>query len=477
MYNPFEFCEPVTGDHFLSRDNEISETIASAKAHKNVVIYGERQIGKSSLLAETARRNSKDFTFVKVEAAALADEQHFLDCFTREIIRAGVGKAWRIEPALWDLLTTRRMRTALSPGGIPAIADKIRGNVPDEAADRRQDGALPDPQEEQAVKMCSKCGRPLKWIEKYKRYFCYSCKKYAPRERKTVGAVPKTWGSLDMPNSCPDCRSSMRYMHRYSEYYCPKCATYPLAKRRGASDPWPRDDMMEALDLPQKLSELKGKPVLVMIDDVQELADIGDGRILDAMRLKFEEHEDATYVFAGIRNDSMHVMFDDSDGAFYKFAKAMELGRIPDPEMGRFLMSRFRSGGGKLSDSAADRIVGIAEGMPKYAQQIGHELFHVSQTPQMSDVEDAIARTVRQQAQVYSLMWESIRSPLQKRYLFAVAREPGVPHGEAFIRRYGLKSRSHVQRTESQLEGRGIIGHGEILDPMLVLWLRQSSVV
>jgi hypothetical protein len=475
--NPFRFGEPVTGEFFISRDNEISEIVANAKSHKNTTVYGERHVGKSSLLEETARRNAKEFIFVIVDVCAVADVNQFLDCFTREVIKAGVGRAWRIEPALWDLLSTRRMRLALSRGGDLAIEDKIRANMPREIAAERADADSSEATEERkpSIQMCPRCHRPLKWIETYKRHFCYSCKRYAPKQRKRPRGRGRESGSSSQTDLCPNCMSSMRYVHRYSDYYCPTCRLYPSTDRCIVSEPWARGDMTAALDLPQKLSELKDKPVVMMLDDFQDVEDLEDGRVVDAMRQRFEEHEDATYVFAGNGGGTMWSMFEDGDGVLYKFAKSVDLGRIPDPEMQRFLVSRFRSRGGKLSESMAERIAGVSEGIPAYAQQIGHELFHISTAPERSDVEIAIQNTVAKHSRVYAVLLESIRSPLHRRYLFAVMREPGVPHGEAFIRRYGLRSRSHVQRIESQLEARGIIKEGEILDPMFVMWLRQSN--
>lgn len=267
----------------------------------------------------------------------------------------------------------------------------------------------------------------------------------------------------------------MTYVHRYSDYYCPECGRYPRIRKRISPDPWGKEDVAAALDLPQRLSEVKGKPVVVMLDDVQELEDLGDRRVIEAMRLRFEEHEDTTYVFTGNAGESMRFMFEDQDGAFYRFAETADLGEIPNPEMRRFLMGRFRSAGGKLPEEVAERITGVSEGIPSYAQQIGHELFQISTTPEAPDVENAIQETVRRNSRVFLLLWDSIKSPLHRRYLFAVAREPGVPHGGAFVNRYNLRSRSHVQRIERQLEARGIVRHGEIQDPLFVIWLRSSN--
>jgi hypothetical protein len=76
---------------------------------------------------------------------------------------------------------------------------------------------------------------------------------------------------------------------------------------------------------------------------------------------------------------------------------------------------------------------------------------------------------------MYSGLWESIKSPLHRKYLLAAANEPRAAHGEEFVLRHNLRSRSHVQRTEKQLEMKGIISDGEIIDPMLVMWLRSIA--
>lgn len=474
MNNPFKFDEPVTGSYHLDRD-ESSEIIANAKTHEHTAIYGERHIGKSSLLAETARSNARDFIFVKVDGRAIADENQFLDCFTSNVIRAGIGKAWGIEPALGDLLSTRRMRAALLSYGDIAAADRMRVSVPGKAEAR---SSKPDDRAAPAVQMCPRCGRPLKWIETYGRHYCYSCKKYAPKRTKRPrdsSRVPKRLS--DKPEPCPRCGSPMRYVHRYSDHFCPGCGRYPLIDRVVVPEPWVTQDMDAALDLPQRLAELKGKPVVVMLDDIDDVHGLSGGRLVEAMRLKFEEHDDVVYVFASGSERQARRMFDDRKGAFFKFARTVEIRRIPDAKMQRFLTRRFRHGGGRLTEDAAKRIAGVSEGIPAYAQHIGHELFDISADPEMADVDAAIQKTVRQCSMAYELLWDSIRSPLHRRYLFAIAREPKAPHGKAFIRRYGLRSRSHVQRIQTQLEARGIIKDREIIDPMFVTWIRLSNAL
>ena len=37
----------------------------------------------------------------------------------------------------------------------------------------------PPPSQEENVYYCKECGNPLTYIEKYKRWYCYSCEEYA----------------------------------------------------------------------------------------------------------------------------------------------------------------------------------------------------------------------------------------------------------------------------------------------------------
>lgn len=81
------------------------------------------------------------------------------------------------------------------------------------------------------VKMCSICGQPLKWIDKYQRHYCYGCRKYAPKE-----GVPKKEESTSAPTGegarrCPDCGGELKFVEKYGEHYCFACKKYPFHKK------------------------------------------------------------------------------------------------------------------------------------------------------------------------------------------------------------------------------------------------------
>ncbi len=84
---------------------------------------------------------------------------------------------------------------------------------------------------ETKVRMCPNCGQPLKFIDKYSRYYCYSCKKYAPKEQPET---PKAAPAAKAPEGkkCPDCGSDLKYIEKYTEWYCYTCKKYPLRQRK-----------------------------------------------------------------------------------------------------------------------------------------------------------------------------------------------------------------------------------------------------
>ncbi len=83
------------------------------------------------------------------------------------------------------------------------------------------------------IRTCSSCHQPLKFIDKYSRYYCYACKKYAPREDPARAVVQPS--ADKSPKACPDCGKPMKYIEKYTEWYCYECKKYPLRERAKAA--------------------------------------------------------------------------------------------------------------------------------------------------------------------------------------------------------------------------------------------------
>jgi predicted RNA-binding Zn-ribbon protein involved in translation (DUF1610 family) len=62
---------------------------------------------------------------------------------------------------------------------------------------------------------CPTCGRALSYIERYNRWYCYSCRAYAPRTKAKF--------------ACPNCGASLRWIMQYSRWWCDACRRYAPA--------------------------------------------------------------------------------------------------------------------------------------------------------------------------------------------------------------------------------------------------------
>jgi AAA+ ATPase superfamily predicted ATPase len=232
-------------------------------------------------------------------------------------------------------------------------------------------------------------------------------------------------------------------------------------------------ELAEVIDFPEKVAKKRGKRVIVVLDEFQEVLAFGGVPLVKMMRSRMQYHTHATYIFSGSKQNLLRQIFLEKEGAFYKSVRPMELGPIRRSTFLEFIVDRFKAAGGHIDLKLAKRILDASEGYPYYAQQIAHELFDMTKSPASAqEVEDAIAVAVEHQMPAFLVLWDSIKSTLHRNYLLAVASEPGAAHGTAFIEKHRLRSYSHVQRIEKQLEVRGLIESGEIVDPMFALWLR-----
>jgi hypothetical protein len=233
-------------------------------------------------------------------------------------------------------------------------------------------------------------------------------------------------------------------------------------------------EIQDILDSPEEIARKRGKRIVVVFDEFQEIASLDGVALLKAMRSRIQAHRHVSYIFAGSKRHLLMGIFEEREGAFYKSAKPMELGPIPRSDFERFLIDKFNAAGGRLDRETAAGIVEASGGNTYYAQQIAHELFNISQRPRFpDDLEGAVTAVLSHQSPAFQYIWDSIKSTSQRRYLVAVAAEGRSTPRTALIEKYSLKSASHVQKAVANLDSRGVTEKGEIADPMFALWLRR----
>ena len=475
MNNPFRYGRIATGEDFVGREKELDKVSRAMALGSGTAICAPQGMGKSSLLAELARRRSDEYLFVRVSFHGVGNEATLFNSFISQLAVQAFGRVESFGPAAWELLENPRHRRAVLEGDGQSEKKFRRPTFPSVMdLDDVDQGATSDSKGSHGIRMCSTCGRPLKWVEKYGRYYCYSCKKYTPIKRRVKPLTVDTL--MEDYMKCPKCSRRLRYVHWYSELYCDRCRKYPFIEMGARRSPKPTIlDFAEAFELPEKVADQMGKGVVIMFDEFQEVDTLDNLHLLETMGESFYNQKSVHYLFAGSDKHCFRQLFEEKDSPLNDVAEVMPLGPVSKEEVEKFLIRKFHDAHGRLALESAAFIAEVSGGRPYHFQKIAHESYHIASSPTINDVTNAVRSVVRHQSHAYATLWDSVKSPLQRRYLLAAATEPGVQKGEEFVRRHNLRSRSHVQRIEKQLETRGLIENGEICDPMLILWLRSSG--
>ncbi len=472
MQNPFRYGSIVTDEHFADRHNELTALLKIIRLGESALISGPLGIGKSSLCAELARRHFREFVFIHLDFTGVVDEKSLFEILVKESMRASYGSIETFPSSAWALLPNPSLRQVVLDGLGQAPPMSLRRPLTTHS-DETHDGTNPSARDN--IRSCPRCGGPTKWVEKYSMHYCYNCKKYAPtRRRIRIHYGPGL--AQGQETTCPRCGKEMRFSHRYSTYHCPTCDILPLqegGKRKRV--PPTRGDMADAFDIPERIANDKGSRIVVIMDEFQASASLEENNTLKMMAERLEMHENVSYLFTCTSREFSRTCFEEKRSPFRHFAEIMRLGPIPEEPLRAFLIDRFSKAKGRLSDELAQIVADISGGYPSGAQEIAHELFHISSAPSVKSLEDAVGAATRHHAASYSAIWDTIKSPLHKKYLLALASDPKTQHGDDFAARHGLRSKSHVQRIEGLLEAKGLLADGEISDPLLAIWLKSIS--
>lgn len=241
------------------------------------------------------------------------------------------------------------------------------------------------------------------------------------------------------------------------------------------------EELTEILDLPQKLVE-RGKRAVIVLDEFQEVGELlPNDRFERVMRSVIQGHTRVSYVFLGSRYHMLRRMFTDHNRPFYKSALTVLLDKPPLEDSVRFVVSRFKSGGIKISEDVAALLVAKAENIPYFIQQIGFEVFRVireegGKTVKTEDVLSAYARLSGLNRDQYEQLMLTF-SMAQKKLLVALARERTHEFDDAYRRRYRLGPSSTVNSSKRKLLEDGHIeqfaSECRIADPFFAEFLRS----
>jgi len=238
----------------------------------------------------------------------------------------------------------------------------------------------------------------------------------------------------------------------------------------------------EIYDLPQKIAERKKKRLVVVFDEFQEAAALGTGDIVERnLRARIQHHDRVAYVFMGSKRHLSDELFQDKTKPLYRIAKSMPLGKIPEPKLGAFIRSRFRSVKISVSSEDVAQILRRTGCHPYYTQQLCHEIYNaVVPGKKVSEaaIQKAAEQCIQTQSYAYITIWEGLAGK-QRELATALSKTPGGNvYSQDFIARHDLGSPSSIQTALEALEKKGILerenGSYCLSDVLFAEWIRRK---
>jgi hypothetical protein len=241
----------------------------------------------------------------------------------------------------------------------------------------------------------------------------------------------------------------------------------------------------EVLETPAKIAA-KGKlNVVVVFDEFQQILEYGNDHVERKLRSIIQNHRHVGYIFLGSRKHLIQKMFTDRARPLYRAGGHYPLGPIAEEHWQPFIRQRFADADKVIRKQHIHDVCELTHGHPFYTQHLCHVLWELCE-PKAEVTEKMIKSAVRvlleRENYAYTALWESL-TVSQRRLLNGLAVEPvGVKvfAGE-FVRRYGIRSASNVQRAVNGLLERDIIGRDNgsflITDRFFRLWIQTAQVI
>lgn len=243
------------------------------------------------------------------------------------------------------------------------------------------------------------------------------------------------------------------------------------------------EDLEDALEAVGTLARTRGKPVAVVFDEFQHIAEWDPAHHTEAViRTVIQHQRGVAYCFAGSRHHLLQRMFTDRARPLFKLAAPFPLGRLSDDELEPWLQKRFLETDHKLEPAALQTLLGHAEGHPWAAQFLAHFVWEAATAAgetvvEVAGVERGLAEALRVGETIYARDVTAVTPP-QRRVLTAIARESTTTATAAgYIARHELPAKSTVAQALGSLIEKGYVeAIGDLAvvsDPLFAEWLRR----
>lgn len=238
-------------------------------------------------------------------------------------------------------------------------------------------------------------------------------------------------------------------------------------------------EVMEILELPEKIASAKGIRLIVCIDEFQQLASLPDYKSMEGkMRSVWQRQQQVSYCFYGSKRHMMLDIFNNSSNPFYRFGQVLFLQKIKKEEWIPFIVNAFGRTGKEISEAQAGRLCDVVKCHSWYLQQLCYFIWSGT-SGKVTD--DTIELRIRQLIDTNMPMFMNDTENLtaaQTAMLRAVTDGEYRFNSIPVMRKYELGSAQTITRNKRILTEKDFLekeGDRYVFsDPVFELWFRRE---
>ena len=238
-------------------------------------------------------------------------------------------------------------------------------------------------------------------------------------------------------------------------------------------------DVMEILELPEKIAKAKNVRLVICIDEFQQLAQLSGYKDLEGkMRSAWQKQHQVSYCFYGSKRHMMLDIFNKSSNPFYRFGQLLFLQKIKKEEWIPFILNAFQKTDKSINEEQAERLCDIVKCHSWYLQQLCYFVWSGT-TNEVTD--EAIDRRVQQLIDINMPMFMNDAEKLtaaQAAMLRAVADGEYRFNSAPVMKKYELGSAQTITRNKRVLAEKDFVekqGNKFVFsDPIFELWFNKE---
>ncbi|MGH9844271.1 MAG: AAA family ATPase [Blastocatellia bacterium] len=198
----------------------------------------------------------------------------------------------------------------------------------------------------------------------------------------------------------------------------------------GIKSPEPEEQsplLVETLNNLEKMAASSRKRIGIVLDEFQQLLQLGGPAIEPQLRAAIQMHESVGYVFAGSQTTLLADMVNNPSRPFYRLGEPLFLKEVPFADFLVFLRQGFQLLKCRGEDEMFAHLYKLADGVPYHVQLLAGNCWdEIHRNPKKlltrEDVDAAQRRLVQLFAPYHAPLWAGL-TPNQQRALALVARD------------------------------------------------------